>query len=54
MLKLVPKLNTNKPLKLLTVNMKAHSSILMRLEVEEIAQNKEKCIFFIVVPQFKV
>ena len=42
MLKLVPKLKINKSLKLLLVNMKANSSILMRLEMTGMAQNKQK------------
>ena len=40
MLKLVPKLKTNKSMKLLLVDMKANSSILMRLEMAGMAQNK--------------
>ena len=52
MLKLVPKLKTNKSLKLLLVDMKANSSILMRLEMAGIAQNKQKYLIFIVVPHY--
>ena len=40
MLKLVPKLKTNKSMKLLLADMKANSSILMRLEMVGMAQNK--------------
>ena len=42
MLKLVPKLKTNKSLKLLLVDIKANSSILMRLKMSGMAQNKAK------------
>ena len=52
MLKLVPKLKTNKPLKLLLVAMKANSSMLMRLEMARIAQNKQKYLIFFVVPHY--
>ena len=38
--KLVPKLKTNKLLKLLLANMKANSSIFLRLGMAGIAQNK--------------
>ena len=51
---LVPKLKTNKSLKLLLVDIKANSSILMRLEMAGIAQNKQKCLIFIVVPRVRV
>ena len=54
MLKLVPKLKTNKLSKLLLVDMKANSSILMRLEMAAMAQNKQKCFIFIVVPRVRV
>ena len=54
MLKLVPKLKTNKSSKLLLADMKANSSILMRLEMAGIAQNKQKCFIFIVVPRVRV
>ena len=40
MLKLVPKLKTKKLLKLELVDMKENSSILMRLEMTGMAQNK--------------
>ena len=40
MLKLVPMLNINKTLKLLLVDIKANSSVLMRLEMAGMAQNK--------------
>ena len=49
MLKLVPKLKTNKSLKSLLVDMKTNSSILMRLEIAGMAQNKQKRLIFIVV-----
>ena len=48
---LVPKLKTNKSLKLLLVDIKANSSILMRLEMAKMTQNKQKCLIFIVVPR---
>ena len=51
---LVSKLKTNKSLKLLLVDIKANSSILMRLEMAGMAQNKQKCFIFIVVPQVRV
>ena len=54
MLKLVPKLKTNKPLKLLLVDMKANSSIVMRLKMAGIVQNKQKCLCFIVVTRVSV
>ena len=54
MLKLVPKLKTSKSLKLLLVDMKANSSMSMRLEMSGMAQNMQKCFFFIVVPRFRV
>ena len=54
MLKLVSKLKTNKSMKLLLIDMKANSSILMRLEMAEMAQNNEKCLIFIVVPRVRV
>ena len=54
MLKLVLKLKTNKSLKLLLDDMKANSSILTRLEMAVMAQNKQKCHIFIVVPWVKV
>ena len=40
MLQLVPKLKTNKSLKLVLVDMKANSSIFMRLEMAGMAQSK--------------
>ena len=49
MLKLVPKLKTNKSLKSQLVDMKTNSSILMRLEIAGMAQNKQKHLIFIVV-----
>ena len=62
MLKLVPKLKTNKSLKLLLADMKANCSLLMRLEMAGIAQNKykigngkdgrkKKILFSLCVPQ---
>ena len=51
---LFPKLKTNKSLKLLLVDIKANSSILMRLEMAGMAQNKQKCLIFIVVPRVRV
>ena len=47
---LVSKLKTNKSFKLIIADMKANSSILTRLEMVGIAQNKQKCLIFIVVP----
>ena len=52
MLKLVPKLKTNKSLKLLIADMKANSSMLMRLEMARISQKKQKYLIFIVVPHY--
>ena len=49
-LKLISKLKINKLLKLLLLDMKANSSILMRVEWEGMAQNKQKCLIFIVDP----
>ena len=53
MLKLASMLQTNKLLKLL-FDIKANTSILMRLEMAGMVQNKQKCIIFIVVPRVKV
>ena len=54
-LKLVPKLkHKQKLLKLLLVNMKANSSILMRLEMAGMVQNKQKGLIFIAVLQVRV
>ena len=50
-LKLVPKLKTNKSLKLLLVDIKANSSILMRLKMAGMAQNKAKMPDFHCCPQ---
>ena len=50
---LVPKLKTNKSLKLLLVYIKANSSILNKLEMAGIAQNKQKCLIFNMVPQVR-
>ena len=41
-------------IKLLLVDIKANSSILMRLEMAGMAQNKQKCLIFIVVPRVRV
>ena len=54
MLKLVIKLKTNKSLKLLLVDMKVNNSMLMRLEMEGMAQNNKKCLIFIEVPPVRV
>ena len=54
LLKLVPKLKANKSLKLLLVDKKANSSIFMRLELVGMAQNKQKCLIFIVVTRVRV
>ena len=54
MSKLVPNLKTNESLKLLLVDKKVNSSILMRLEMAGIAQNKQKCFIFIVIYQVRV
>ena len=54
MFKLVIKLKTNKSLKLLLVDMKANSSILMRLEMAGMAQNNKKCLILIEVPRVRV
>ena len=53
-LKLVPKLKTDKSCKLLLVNMKVNSSILMRFEMAGMAENKQKRLIFIVIPQVRV
>ena len=50
-LKLVPKIKTVKSLKLLLVDMKANSSILMRIEMKGMTQNKQKYLIFIDVPR---
>ena len=54
MLKLVFKFKTNTSLKLLLADMKANSRILTRLEMPEMAQNKQKCLIWIVVPLVRV
>ena len=41
-------------MKLLLVDIKANSSILMRLEMTRMAQNKQKCLIFIEVPRVRV
>ena len=54
MFKLVIKLKTNKSLKLLLVDMKANSSILMRLEMAGMAENNKTCLILIEVPRVRV
>ena len=54
MLKLVPILKSSKSLKLLLVDMKAGSSVLKRLKMAGMTQNKQKCLIFIVVPPVRV
>ena len=51
---LVPKLKINKSLKLRLVDIKANSSILIRLEMAGMAKNKQKCLTFIVYPRVGV
>ena len=51
MLKLVPILKSSK---LLLVDMKADSSVLKRLKMAGMTQNKQKCLIFIVVPPVRV
>ena len=46
LVQLLPKLKTNKSLKLPLVDVKENSSILMRLEMARIAQNKQKMPHF--------
>ena len=53
-MELVPKIKTIKSLKLLLVDMKAKSSILMWIEMTGMTQNKQKCLIFIDVPRVKV
>ena len=53
-LKLAPKLQTNRSLNLLPVALKTNSSTLTRLEMAGIAQHKQKCLIFSVVPHFRV
>ena len=48
------KLKTNMSLKLLLVDTKVNSSILMRLEMAGMAQNKQKYLIFIVIPRVRV
>ena len=54
LVQLVPKLRTNKSLKLLLVDTKVNSSILMSLEMAGMPQNKQKCLIFIVLPRLRV
>ena len=49
MLKLVP----NKSLKLLLVDIKANTNILMIFEMAEMTQNQQKCLILNVVPQVR-
>ena len=44
LVQLVPKLKTNKSLKLLLVDTKANRSLLIRLEMAGMALNKQKCL----------
>ena len=53
-LKLAPTLKTNNSLKILLIGMKANSSILMKLEIGEMPQNKQKYLIFIVVTRVRV
>ena len=53
-MELVPKIKTIKSLKLLLVDMKANSSILMRIEMTGMTQNKQKYLIFIDVPRVRV
>ena len=53
-LKLIPKLKTKKSLKLLLVDMKSNSRILMRLEMAGMTQRKQKCLIFKGVAQVRV
>ena len=50
----VPKLKTNKLLKLLLIDIKANSSRLMRLKMAGMVQNKQKCFIFMVVHRNRV
>ena len=50
MFKLNPMLKSNKALKLLLVEMKANSSMLMGFEIAKIVQNKQKYLIFTVPP----
>ena len=54
MLKLVPILKSSKSLKLLLVDMKVDSSVLMRLKMVGMTQKKQKCLIFIGVPPVRV
>ena len=47
-------LKTDKLLKLLLVDIKAISSVLMRFEMAGTTQNKQKCLIFIVIPGVSV
>ena len=52
--RLVLKFKTNKSLKLLLVDVKANNSILMGFEMAGMAQNKQKCLIFIVASRVRV
>ena len=54
MFKLVTKSKTNKLLKLPLVDMKVNKSILTRLEIAGMTQNKQKCLIFIAAPGVRV
>ena len=54
MFKLVPKSKTNKLLKLPLADMKVNRSILTRLEIAGMTQNKQKCLIFIAAPGVRV
>ena len=51
--KLVPKSKSNKSLKLLLVDMKASSSMLVRSEITGITKTKQRCLIFIMVSQVR-
>ena len=54
MFKLVPKSKTRKLVKLPLVDMKVSRSILTKLEIAGMTQNKQKCLIFIVAPGVRV
>ena len=54
LVKLVLKVKISKSLKLLVVDVKENSSILVRLEMAGMAQNKQKYLIFVVVPRVRV
>ena len=47
------KLVSNKSLKLLLVDIKANTNILMIFEMAEMTQNQQKCLILNVVPQVR-